>query len=172
MIPSGPSSLLSVFTELRGTLLSTLLRLVGCRQTAEDLLHDAFVRVSQAEAAQGITHLRAFLFQTTRNLALDHLRREKLRRTAFPLTEDDTFLGVACPLPLPEKQAADRETVERLKQAMAGLGERRRTILLLHKVHGWRYADIARHLGISESAVEKNMRQALVQCMAVLEKDP
>lgn len=154
-----------LFVELRAVLVAMVQRLVGCRQTAEDVIQDAYMRVSQAQSERGIVHLRAFLFQTARNLALDHLRRERLRRRTFAEDGDEAAQAVACPLPLPETHAAQREKVECLKQAMAGLSERRRAILLLHKVHGWRYGAIARHLGISESAVEKNLRAALAHCL-------
>lgn len=167
---SSSATLEILFVELRGVLLAGVQRLVGCRQTAEDVIQDAYMRVSQAQGEGGITHLRAFLFRTARNLALDHLRRERVRRHTFEDGENQSVTeAVACPQPLPEAQAAGRETVALLRQAMAGMSERRRTILLLHKVHGWRYADIARHLNISESAVEKNVRAALAHCLDAAE---
>ena len=50
--------------------------------------------------------------------------------------------------------------------------ERRRTIFILHKLHGWNYARIAAHTGISESAVQKNIRLALADCLrAMTEND-
>lgn len=158
------ATLETLFTELRAVLLATVQRVVGCQQTAEDVIQDAYVRVAQANSQHGISHLRAFLFQTARNLAIDHLRRERLHRRTFTVAEEAAE-AVACPQPLPEAQVAGKEKVDRLKRAMAGLSERRRAIFLLHKVHGWRYADIASHMGISESAVEKNVRAALAHCL-------
>src|SRR6218665_3168384 len=63
-----------LFMAQRGTLLRTLQRMVGNSSTAEDLLQETYLRVSAALAEHSIEHLAPFLFQTARNLALDHLR--------------------------------------------------------------------------------------------------
>ncbi len=60
-------------------LLTTLQRLVKCRQTAEDLAQETYARVANVSTSQSITFPRAFLFRTATNLALDHLRKEKVR---------------------------------------------------------------------------------------------
>jgi RNA polymerase sigma factor (sigma-70 family) len=74
-----------LFLDHRETLVHTLFRIVGCRQTAEDLAQEAYIRVMSAAEDQHVTYLKAFLNQTARNLALDHLRKAKVRaRTDCP----------------------------------------------------------------------------------------
>ena len=73
--------LTQIFQAQRRALIGTLYRMVGCLHTSEDLAHDAYLRVAKAARERPVPHLQAFLYQTARNLALDHLRRERLRGT-------------------------------------------------------------------------------------------
>ncbi|WP_269321545.1 RNA polymerase sigma factor, partial [Pseudomonas viridiflava] len=68
-----------VFIAQRDVLLRTLQRMVGNRSAAEDLLQETWLRVSRALTEHPIDHLEPFVFQTARNLALDHLRARRIR---------------------------------------------------------------------------------------------
>jgi RNA polymerase sigma factor (sigma-70 family) len=149
-----------------------LARIVGNRQTAEDLAQEAYVRVAIAEREQPIGALQAFLFRTARNLALDHLRAERMHGTVVTRDLDEAAVAaVPAEQPTPEVQAFDRERLARFEAALAGLKPRRREILVLHKLHGWTYARIADHFGITDSAVQKNVVLALAECLANLPDD-
>ncbi|MGH8499840.1 MAG: RNA polymerase sigma factor [Methylococcales bacterium] len=157
----------TLYFEHRQTIIKVLFRMVGCYQTAEDLAQDAYLNVCSAIRKNTIAHPQPFLYQTAKNLALDHLRKEKVRgRNLVEWTDDSVTLEVASPLPTPETSAAIAEQIDRLLEILSGQPQRRREILVLHKVHGWRYDDIASHFGISRSAVEKNIRIALAHCLA------
>lgn len=161
-----------LFLDLRETLVHTLFRIVGCRQTAEDLVQEAYVRVMSAAESQHVAHLKAFLNQTARNLALDHLRKAKVRaRIDCPDADAETVAEIPASAPTPEQEAVAQQDVERLFEALAGLSERRRQILILHKLHHWSYEGIAGHIGISRSAVEKNVQAALAHLVSVLGDD-
>lgn len=69
----------SVFLVQRLTLLRTLQRMVGNPNTAEDLLQETYLRVSRALGERPIEHIEPFVFQTARNLALDHLRARRVQ---------------------------------------------------------------------------------------------
>lgn len=47
---------------------------------ADDLVQEAYARLMQAHATGPIACPRAFLFVTTRNLALNHLRHQRIER--------------------------------------------------------------------------------------------
>lgn len=97
-----------IFVLHRHTLVSTIARMVGCRYTAEDLAHEAYLRVSEAVHARPILNLQNFLYQTARNLAIDHIRRERIRRGFMTDgAEPDTWLGVSSAQPSPETQTMD-----------------------------------------------------------------
>jgi len=46
----------------------------------DDLVQESFLRLWRARAGRPIAHVRAFLFATARNLALNHLRHRGYRR--------------------------------------------------------------------------------------------
>ena len=161
-----------LYLEHRRTLIKMLLRFVGCPETAEDLSQEAYLKVSSAIKDHAIDYPRPFLYRTAKNLALDHLRKEKVRRRTLDERCDETeTLHVADASPSPENAVAAAQEVDRLLTILSTQPRRRREILVLHKVHGWRYDEIAAHFGISRSAVEKNIRIALAHCLAAKDSD-
>jgi RNA polymerase sigma factor (sigma-70 family) len=158
-----------LFLNHRESLIAIIFRIVGCPNTAEDLAHEAYLRFTQAAEHQNIAAPKPFLYQVGRNLALDHLRKQKYRQTVIDQNEDsgDTVLErLPSALPTPEQTLEHQQQVQVMVRTLAGLSERRRQILLLHKYHHWTYERIAAHFGLSRSAVEKNVRAALAQLLA------
>jgi RNA polymerase sigma factor (sigma-70 family) len=161
----------NLFFNHRQSLIHNIFRIVGCSQTAEDLAHEAYLKMLHAAETQEINYPRPFLYQIARNLALDHLRKEKIRQCS-----DDTIYHDECletPIeripantPTLEQQIASQQQVSLMLEALTGLSERRRQILVLHKFHHWSYERIARQFGISRSAVEKNVHAAIAHLLA------
>ena len=141
--------------------------MVGCYQTAEDLSQEAYLKVSVALKQYPIEYPQPFLYQTAKNLALDHLRKEKVRSKTFLDSVAETDCNeISAPAATPETMLMAKQELELLLQSLANQPQRRREILILHKVHGWHYEDIARYFNISKSAVEKNIYAALAQCLS------
>lgn len=161
-----------LFLTHRKTLIWRLLQLVGCRHTAEDLVQETYVRVARALDQRPVEHLQPFLYQTARNVALDHLRHEKVRqRVEAGDSEAEAALEVPSPASSPEAELMDKQTLAAFDRVMAGLPERTRQMLLLSRIHGWPYPRIAAHLGVSQSTVYNAIRAALAQCLAELRQD-
>ncbi len=151
-----------LYREHQSVLVRWLARLVRCEETAADLAQESYARVAGAASEQIILHPRAFLFRTARNLAFDHLRKMRTRSgTTEPL---DEAIDLPCPQPSAERALLDRQRVNLFKRALETLSPRCREIFLLHRLHQCTYAQIARRVGISESAVEKHIMRALSQC--------
>jgi len=77
-----------LFLGHRESLIAVIFRIVGCPDTAEDLAHEAYLRFTQAAQSQDIAAPRPFLFEVGRNLALDHLRKQKHRQAVVDQDED------------------------------------------------------------------------------------
>jgi RNA polymerase sigma-70 factor (ECF subfamily) len=69
----------------------------------------------------------------------------------------------------PSQQLQQQEQATRLADAMAMLAETQREALVLHHWHGWKLAQIARHLGRSEAAVAGLLKRALKHLRQVLQ---
>ena len=66
--------------------------------TAEDLLQETYLRVTRALSERAIDHLEPFVFQTARNLALDHLRARKIHsRTMVDDVPQEIVHSIAAP---------------------------------------------------------------------------
>ena len=70
--------------EHTGKLVGLAWRLVGNREDAEDLAQEAFLRLHRSLAEfRGESRIGTWLYRTTTRLAIDHLRRERIKRKLF-----------------------------------------------------------------------------------------
>lgn len=157
-----------VFLARRTILLRTLQRMVGNPSTAEDLLQDTYLRVTRALVERGIEHLEPFVFQTARNLALDHLRARRIHsRTIIddaPLC--DVHNVVAPNAALEDAAHADR-LLQSLNASLEKLTPRQQKIFTLSRLHGRSYLEIAQQLRVSSSTVQKELKLIMAICLDI-----
>ena len=137
-------------------LLRAVRRAVRDADNAEDLLHSAFVRLSEYSKRASVENPSAFLVRTAANLAVDERRRLWVWREN-PL---DNGEEIADGQPLLPEVLAARERLEKVMAALESLGPRTREIFLLHRLDGLKYREIAARLDITVSAVEKHIAKA------------
>ncbi|OAI02803.1 RNA polymerase sigma factor [Methylomonas methanica] len=141
-------------------LLHHLLRIVKCQETAEDLVQESYLILARTANATAIENPRSFLYRTASNLALDHLRHNKIverHQEAALLAEEPQQSGA-------ESEIASQQCRTLLYQTIAELPPRCRDAFILHKIRGLSYREVAGVLDISESAVEKHIVKGLVHC--------
>jgi putative glutamine amidotransferase len=140
----------SLYHELHGPLTRRLERMVGDRRTAEDLRQEAFARAwKSAPRDAGHGHLRAWLHRTAHNLAVDELRRRRVRDW---LPYED---GLA-----PAFEHADPDERIAAAEAVARLNAHERFLLLMRFEGGLSHAEIGQLLGIGEDAARKRVARA------------
>ncbi|TLP60265.1 sigma-70 family RNA polymerase sigma factor [Pseudomonas mosselii] len=137
-------------------------RRIGCRATASDLVQDLFLRFWRRPEVK-VEALDTYLLRSASNLAIDYLRSEGSRdRVAEGLhNTDEAPTGQA-----PEQALEVDHDLLRIEAALRALPERTRQIFLLSRIHGCTYAEIAKAMQVSQSAVEKHMMRALEACKA------
>ena len=128
---------------------------------AEDLVQDVFFSLWEARHTLEVERsLKGYLYGMTRNRALKHLRRQRVRDKWAASGE----LRKAAPRVVLE-QADDalqqKELEQSAKEAINELPERRRQIFVLSRRHDLTYAEIAEALDISIKTVETQMSRAL-----------
>lgn len=135
-----------------------LLRQGRTRQEAEDLIQEAFLRLQQYCAEGGeVREPEAFLVRTVRRLSLN------ARRDAHGdlyVAESPEELPLIDFSPRPDEVLAADECLRKMTQTLDAINPRTREVFFLHRLEGWSYAQIARHLGISVSAIEKHIARA------------
>ncbi len=68
----------ALYLEYRDALIHTVQGIVGCKQTAEDISQEAYLRLFEAQQNQEVNYPKPFLFQIGKNLELDHLRKQRI----------------------------------------------------------------------------------------------
>ncbi|CAM3961559.1 putative RNA polymerase sigma factor FecI [Pseudomonas reidholzensis] len=142
-------------------LVSFLSTRLGNRQAAEDVAHDAYLRVLERTDAEQIEHPRAFLYRTALNLVVDSHRRHQVRQ-AEPLEVLDTDERWHTPAPSHSVQLGQR--LELMQRALDELSSPCRESFLLRKLDGLSHPEIAERLQISKAMVEKHIVNAMKHC--------
>lgn len=137
---------------------------VRCPHTAADLMQETFVKLAQQPAAANAEVNRPYIFRVAKNLAIDH-HRKQARRNTFP-TSLEVLDGTPDDTPSAQQTTEDRERLKALLQAMSVLPVRTQQVFCLNRVYGMTYVEVARHLDISESAVQKHLARAVAHAMA------
>lgn len=140
------------------SLLGLVKRYTHGHQDAEDLLQTAFIRLEDYRADQPVKNPRAFLVQTAVNISIDLHRREKVRC----LADGADWSQAPDEAPLPDEVLEARERLSRVNDGLSKLPVRTREILLMHRLDGMTYREIAAHYQISPSAVEKHISRAML----------
>lgn len=148
-----------------------ILRIVRDKSTAEDLAHDAYLRARSAIESGTVEHVEAFLNSTVRNLALDHVRKRKVREQFEQEFASDLGIpGMPTRVPDLENAVIARERMRQLDLALASLPERTRQVFILHRIEGLSYPEVAQYLGVSERTVFQDAKEALAHCRDQLDR--
>lgn len=155
----------AVLERYHRELLNFLTRQVNDRDTAADLAQESYVRVLAAQSSgQAVLDMRALLYRTARNLVIDRHRRNQVRRQddLEALSEDQ---HPSAPAHLqPEEALASQQVIKAYVATIEALPLRCREAFVLHVFDGWNHAQIAQHMGISVSMVEKHVVRGMVAC--------
>lgn len=155
-----------LFRQHNAALLRFVAAKLGSEQEAKEVAQEAYVRLLRLNQPEAISYLRAFLFQTAANLALDRLRERGRRPRLRPLEEAELSVFELTP----ERQAAGEQAVEVMRRALAELPRKSREAFLLHRLHGLSQARIAERLGLKERMVRLHMARALEHLRARLDE--
>lgn len=134
---------------------------------ADDLTQEVYVRIARMDGVDSIREPEAFLFQTAANLLRDNARRVRSRRVNHHVSVDDSQL--ASEVSAPDRMLMGKQSLEGVLDVLRALTVRQRAVFVLHRFEGMTYTQIAEHLGISTSAVEKHMMKAIAQVHQYLE---
>ena len=146
-----------------------ILRFIGDKETAEDLLQESFMRVIRgADAYKRQAKFTTWLYTIARNLCVDQTRRRKHRKHASldaPMGSDEDS-GTLLDVVAGNELASDRKTVNKelfatMEKAIAGLAEDQREVFLMREFLDLPFKQIAEVVGVAENTVKSRMRSAL-----------
>ena len=125
---------------------------------ALDATHDTFARAWERwDQYDSQRPLRGWLHGIVVHLALDQLRRRRVRRLALPALGRTSVVAIDGSAPDPADDVARRQLVD---QALDGLRPEVRATLILRHYYGYDYAQIGTLLGISSGTVGSTLSRA------------
>ena len=142
-----------------------LARLLGNSTEAQDVAHDAYLRVYPKVQDHSARSPEAVLYTTARRLAINQLKRRDISPFARGAADPDS---TASSVPGVAQQVMARQEWHQLESAIAQLPEGCRAVLLLRKIELLSHHEIANRLGIAVSTVEKQHARALRLLRAAL----
>lgn len=126
----------------------------------EDVVQQAFAAYAALERPEAVANPRAFLYRSAANIVINHHRRAAVqRRHAEEEERRQAATGEADGI-TPEVQLLNREQLAIVEGAIRAMDPRRRRFLLLHRIDGLGFTEIARREGLSESAVRNQIAKA------------
>ena len=146
-------------------LYNTIYRLVGSSEDARDLLQETFIKAYEnLEGFRGGSSLYTWLFRIAVNASLSHRRKRKPIHATASATDDDeaapadTWADPAAADPADPILAAETETV--VQQALNGLEEEYRTVVILRDIQHCDYREMAEILDVSLGTVKSRLHRA------------
>ena len=154
-----------------------LLRLVGNRNDAEELVQDVFVSFwKHAASLRGESRLSTWLYRVAINKAINFKKRGGLFfqiKQLFSLeAEDDSIIDrlPAAASDQPDRQIEMQEAQIQLADLLSHLPQRQREVYLLHKLDGLSYNEIAENLNVTLGTIESLMHRAKENLQKVMLK--
>ncbi len=154
--------------EHTGKVVGLAWRLVGNREEAEDLAQEAFLRLHRSlPKFRGESRIGTWLYRTTTRLAIDHLRRERIKRKLFFFRQSNEAPD---PVELasdsrrdPGRELQSAQAMQALRKSLDTLSPRQQVIFTLRHYDGLPLKEIAGHLGLKTGTVKAHLHRAIMQ---------
>lgn len=135
---------------------------------AEDVVQDVFAAYSNIKEKNKISNAGAYLFRMVKNFVYGYNRewqKKNLQHDPF-LEEKAENLDEFTPehlLSVKERHAVLAETIRQLP-------DRKRRLLVMHRVDGLSYAEIARQTGLPQTTIKRLVAQAVETCRYAVDR--
>jgi RNA polymerase sigma factor (sigma-70 family) len=163
---SGADAVSHLFREHNRALVRYLSARLRSEQEAKDVAQEAYVRLLQLQNPGPPNLLRAYLFKTATNLAIDRLRHRRVQHRAEEQAEvfEEITAGRSEELDDPAKLLLARERADQLLGYLGELPIKCRQVFNLHRLEGVAQHEVAVRLGFSERMVRRYVTYTMVYC--------
>jgi RNA polymerase sigma factor (sigma-70 family) len=124
----------------------------------DEVVQEAYARLWTGDP-DAIRNARAYLFVTARHIVGEHLRRSRI--VAIDLVADLDSLNIIDEEMSVHRRLSGQEELARLYEILQTLPPKCRQAFELKKFQDFSQREIAEHMGIAESTVEKHLAKAL-----------
>jgi RNA polymerase sigma factor (sigma-70 family) len=167
---SNRAAISQLFREHNRLLVAYLTVRLRSEQEAKEVAQEAYVRLLQLHEPGTPSLLRAYLFKTATNLAIDRLRHRAVRERTQAQQGQFADLASTCDeFEDPAKQVLVREHVDQLLGYLRELPLKCQQVFELHRLEGAPQHQVAARLGFSERMVRRYVTYTMVYCHLRLE---
>lgn len=139
-------------------LLNYIRRRVRNTSDTEDIYQEAIARLArQLKTGEPPDNPTGYLYRVATNVIHDGMRRKQEPTESV----DELADSLDCQRPQPDQQLNDQQCLALFVKQLNELPTTTRNIIIMRKLHGKTNKEIARHLGLSAKAVEKQLNRAL-----------
>ncbi|MBL8265977.1 RNA polymerase sigma factor [Steroidobacter sp.] len=125
----------------------------------DDVLQEAYCRMSALQDVAHIDNPRAYFFRVVRNVLLEQIRRARVVRIDTIAQVDS--LDVLDEAASPERVVAGQSELARVERIIASLPSRCRWVIELRKIHGLSQREAAEALGVREAVIEREVARGI-----------
>lgn len=160
--------------RLQERVYSTIYNMTSNHEDAADLVQEAFVKAWQAlDRFKGDSSFYTWIYRIAVNRTLNFLksRKNKRHRSLNDLdarVENDPDLVALISHRTPRRDLKLAELQEKLNEAMQGLSEAHRTVVVLHDIQGVPHDEIAEIMGCNPGTVRTRLFYARKQLQGLL----
>ena len=161
---SDKHALEELYDRYAAAAMGLALKMLGERNTAEEIVQEAFWRVWKRSATfeLGRGQFTAWLFGIVHNLAIDEMRRRRVRpNTISTDTEEDAILELPDRTVDVAESAFQTVTGEQVRLALTGLPDAQRSVIELAYFEGLTHQEIAARLNEPIGTIHTRARLAL-----------
>ena len=145
-----------------------LVRLVGNKDEASDLLQETFIRLYKNRKQIAVDgNIKSWLYKVATNIAYDHFRKKK-RENLVSIDDDETFETFSEELSYTnvEQQILSAD----LENALEKIRPHYKNILLLYYREGFSYEEIAEILDTPLNTIKTHLRRARQELAKLLQE--
>ncbi len=143
---------------------------LGDADEAADVAQDVFIRLWENRSDVDTDRVGAWLTKVTRNAAIDAWRRRRTRQNVYA-TDTETVEALPGHVRGPEGETRAELFRDRLRTALATLGEPHRSIVILREIQEYQYDEISEALDLPLNTVKVYLHRARKTLRAELGED-
>lgn len=161
---AGDRSTSQFYSRHRQELVDYARRFSGDDGAAEDIVHEAWLKMDQHVEPSAVREPLAYLKRVVRNLAVDLARGRKRRKTDGGDAVDHVSHSHADAAPLQDAVLSGRQEMKLVLAAIAEMPERQKRAIIAYSFDGLTIREVADLLGVSRTTVHCLIQDGLKIC--------
>jgi RNA polymerase sigma-70 factor (ECF subfamily) len=156
------SDIEQLFREHNRALIAFLHCRLNSLSDAQEVAQEAYLRLLTMDNREEVDSLRGYLFKVAGNLAIDRLRKRKVRSDFAIVQSTDEPVDAHSP----DHHAIAVEQVADVRQALSELPAKTARAFVMHVIEGREFSHVAQSMKLSERMVRYHVANALAHCRA------